>query len=105
MNQAVMDLLDKAGRQVDSVRYALESEENARNVYLNGISPYAVFFNEEEERFMRVFQRLFEDTCESDTEKMANIVAALPENKSLNELADLFEEWMKLEEGLKNGRR
>ena len=103
MNQAVMDLLDKAGEQVDRVQKAIESEEYARNAYLNGISPYDVFFTDEEERFMRVFQRCFEDACGSDTEKMANIVAALPEDKGLNELADLFEEWMKLEEEIKNG--
>ena len=103
MNQAVMDLLDNAGKQVDRVQKAIESEEFARNTYLNGVSPYEVFFTDEEERFMRVFTRCFEEACGSDTEKMSNIVAALPENKSLNELSDLFEEWMRLEEKLKNG--
>lgn len=98
-----MDLLDNVSRQNDRVRKEIESEEYFRNTYINGIPPYSVFFTDEEERFMRVFQRCFEDACGSDTEKMANIVAALPENKGLNELADLFEEWMKLEEGIKNG--
>ena len=101
MNKAIEKLFNETTKDEEHLRYALESDRNAYAVYVNGISPYEVFYTEEEIEFMRTFLRYIDEICDGDTDKVAEFVACLPEDMPLKDINEWMSGIIKVEEGLR----